>query len=64
MSPPSLKSGTKILVVERVLPAEVLNAERQFLGNVGEQRVILNHLTTPQDPVSYTHLTLPTILRV
>ena len=38
----------KILVVERVLHAEVPNAERHFLGNVGEQRVILNHLTPPQ----------------
>ena len=39
----------KSLVVERVLHAEVPNAERHFPGNVGEQRVILNHLTPPPD---------------
>ena len=38
----------KTLVVERVLHTEAPNAERQSLGNAGEQRVILNHLTPLQ----------------
>ena len=33
---------TKILFIERVLHAEVLDAERHFLGDVGKHRVVLN----------------------
>ena len=32
-----------------MLQAEVLDAQRHFLGDVGEQRVILNHMAPLQD---------------